>query len=110
MSCVDPRPQDRAAAGDERELAAPSDLIAHAGVTSEARAPTEPARVAALLTAAVRLYASSVEDGRGDELARALESEHDLQATEVLHAVSALMRAADLETFELTMWKAWART
>jgi len=54
-----------------------------------------------VLTAAVRLYAAKSED-RARELAPF--GEQPVNATEAVTAICAIMRAADLNFFDLQMW------
>ena len=57
--------------------------------------------IQALLAAAVRLYAGRQEDGPPF----LPFNEQDVTATEVLISAAAMLKAARLEVFELTMWK-----
>ena len=54
-----------------------------------------------VLSAAVRLYAAKSED-RGQELAPF--GDRPVNATEAVTAICAIMRAADLNFFDLQMW------
>jgi hypothetical protein len=54
-----------------------------------------------VLSAAVRLYAAKTED-RGEELAPF--GDRPVNATEAVTAICAIMRAADLNFFDLQMW------
>jgi hypothetical protein len=54
-----------------------------------------------VLSAAVRLYAAKSED-RAEELAPF--GERPVNATEAVTAICAIMRAADLNFFDLQMW------
>ncbi|MFL6798679.1 MAG: hypothetical protein ACJ8F3_14810 [Xanthobacteraceae bacterium] len=54
-----------------------------------------------VLTAAVRLYAAKAED-RAHELPPF--GEHPVNATEAVTVICAIMRAADLNFFDLQMW------
>ena len=58
-----------------------------------------------LLSDAVRLYAAKVEDG-----ARFSPLVQEVTATEVAVAASAMLKAAEMEVFELGMWQVWGRT
>jgi hypothetical protein len=56
-----------------------------------------------VLSAAVRLYAAKAEE-RSSELAPF--GDHAVSATEAVTAICAIMRAADLNFFDLQMWYA----
>ena len=60
-----------------------------------------------LLIAVLGAYAERVEER---DYALALDADGHLDRTEVLLVVSRLLEAADLELFEVTMWRAWARS
>lgn len=65
-------------------------------------------RLRDLLIAVLGAYAEGVE---GNDYGLALDpSRHELDRSEVLLVVSRLLEAADLELFEVTMWRAWARS
>lgn len=55
-----------------------------------------------LMTAAVRLFANKVE--MEDRFFLPVTSEQAVTPTDVVVAVSELLRAADLNTFDLAMW------
>ncbi|MGR3783935.1 MAG: hypothetical protein ACU0DT_22020 [Albimonas sp.] len=68
--------------------------------------------LAAVLQASVRLYAARVEAGeRGRALpaAEPADGQGPLSATEILTLVSALLAEAEIETFELALWRQWNR-
>ncbi len=54
-----------------------------------------------VLSAAVRLYAAKAEDRAGE---LPLFGDHPVNATEAVTAICAMMRAADLNFFDLQMW------
>jgi hypothetical protein len=60
-----------------------------------------------LLIAVLGAYAERVEER---DYALPLDADGHLDRTEVLLVVSRLLEAADLELFEVTMWRAWARS
>jgi hypothetical protein len=60
-----------------------------------------------LMAALVRLYAAKFDEGQRPAL---LDADGDVSATAVLVTTSALMKAANLEIFELGMWQSWSAT
>ena len=54
-----------------------------------------------ILSAAVRLYAAKAEDRAGE---LPMFGDHPVNATEAVTAICAMMRAADLNFFDLQMW------
>ena len=64
------------------------------------------AEVQALLARAVRLYAERVAE-REDDLA-AFPADAPVTATEVMVTVSAMLKAVNLQLFELGMWQTWS--
>ncbi len=61
------------------------------------------ADVQQLMTAAVKAYGRLLDESHGF-----LPVRHgEICATDALRTVSALLEAADLETFELALWQAW---
>jgi len=90
---------DRAA---ETALAAAERLTAGGGVT---QVPDETAQ--RLLLAGVRLFAGKVD--REQRTIAPVPSSATLNATEVAITVTELMRAADLNMFDLAMWSGRAR-
>jgi hypothetical protein len=69
----------------------------------EASAPE--VEIQEMLARAVRLYARRAEQG---DASAAFPPGADLTATEVLVTVSAMLRAVNLQVFELGMWQAWS--
>jgi hypothetical protein len=63
------------------------------------------AEVQELLARAVRLYAERVEE-RG--ALSAFPSEASVTATDVMVTVTAMLKAVNLQVFELGMWQAWS--
>jgi uncharacterized protein (DUF2252 family) len=60
-----------------------------------------------LMTALVKVYAAKFDEGQRPVL---LDAESDVSATAVLVTTSALMKASNLEIFELGMWQSWSGT
>jgi len=63
------------------------------------------AEVQEMLANAVRLYAQRAEERDG---ALPAFSAEQATATEVMVTVTAMLKAANLQVFELGMWQAWA--
>ena len=63
------------------------------------------------LAAAVKAYARTVGEavGNGTQPPAALPPESAVTPTEVMIAVDALLRAADLEVFEVQIWRSLGR-
>jgi uncharacterized protein (DUF2252 family) len=60
-----------------------------------------------LMAAMVKLYAAKFDEGQRPAL---LDAGGDVSATAVLVTTSALMKASNLEIFELGMWQSWSAT
>jgi len=60
-----------------------------------------------LMTALVKVYAAKFDDGQRPTL---LDVDAGVSATAVLVTTSALMKASNLEIFELGMWQSWSGT
>ena len=60
-----------------------------------------------LMAAMVKLYAAKFDEGQRPAL---LDAAGDVSATAVLVTTSALMKASNLEIFELGMWQSWSAT
>ena len=89
------RPKEAGSVGDDFVAAAERALASgQPGLVPD----TELERV---MTAAVRLYAAKSED-RAQELAPF--GDRPVNATEAVTAICAIMRAADLNFFDLAMW------
>jgi hypothetical protein len=69
----------------------------------------DPEDVALLLAAAVRLYGARADAGRRDApLPPAGAGAPAPTATDVAVTVTALLRASQIELFELGMWQTWS--
>jgi hypothetical protein len=71
---------------------------------ARAEAPPDDAEIQDMLAKAVKLYAERVE--RDGPLAAF--GPDDATATEVMVTVTAMMKAVNLQVFELGMWQAWS--
>jgi hypothetical protein len=60
-----------------------------------------------LMTALVKVYAAKFDEGQRPRL---LAADAGVSATAVLVTTSALMKASNLEIFELGMWQSWSGT
>jgi uncharacterized protein (DUF2252 family) len=88
-------------AGSAADLASSLELMIAAG-----RAKDVPdASVRRMMAALVKVYAAKVD--RGDRPAL-LDPDSGVSATAVLVAASALLKASNLEIFELGMWQSWS--
>jgi hypothetical protein len=74
---------------------------------AEAAAPAKPsdAEIQAMLAKAVRLYAERAEEG---DAPAAFAEDAGITATEVMVTVTAMLKAVNLQVFELGMWQAWS--
>jgi len=63
------------------------------------------AEIQALMARAVRLYARRAEEG---DAPAAFPAEAQITATEVMVTVTAMLKAVNLQVFELGMWQAWS--
>lgn len=81
-------------------MSSPIDLIAPA--------TTEPsdAEVQAMLAKAVRLYTERAAEH--DDGLPAFPPNESMTATEVMVTVTAMLKAVNLQVFELGMWQAWS--
>jgi hypothetical protein len=61
----------------------------------------------ALMTALIKVYATKFDEGQRPAL---LPADSGVSATAVLVTTSALMKASNLEIFELGMWQSWSGT
>jgi len=66
----------------------------------------DDADVQALLAAAVRLYAERMEE-REEPLA-AFASDAGITATQAMVTITAMLKAVNVQLFELGMWQAWS--
>ena len=95
---------------DAQGIADAAEQLAHAlnGLTTTGQAgafPDETMRQ--LMAAMVKLYAAKFDEGQRPAL---LDAGSDVSATAVLVTTSALMKASNLEIFELGMWQSWSAT
>jgi hypothetical protein len=60
-----------------------------------------------LMTVLVRIYAAKFDEGQRPAL---IDTDGGVSATAVLVTTSALMKASNLEVFELGMWQSWSGT
>ncbi len=60
-----------------------------------------------LMAALVKVYATKFDEGQRPAL---LNADDGVSATAVLVTTSALMKASNLEIFELGMWQSWSGT
>jgi hypothetical protein len=72
------------------------------------RAAKEPsdAKIQTMLAQAVRNYAARAAES--DEALPAFPPEAQMTATEVMVTVTAMLKAVNLQVFELGMWQAWS--
>lgn len=63
-----------------------------------------PEALQALIAATSRLYAANVEAGHQFP---ALSQRHQVMDTDIMVMTSALLRAVNLQVFELGMWQSW---
>jgi hypothetical protein len=60
-----------------------------------------------LMTALIKVYSAKFDEGQRPAL---LAADSGVSATAVLVTTSALMKASNLEIFELGMWQSWSGT
>jgi hypothetical protein len=72
---------------------------------AETIARASDAEIQGMLANAVRLYAERAAEHDGDLLAFASDA---ATATEVMVTVTAMLKAVNLQVFELGMWQAWS--
>jgi hypothetical protein len=113
LSELTPSRADEAAAGRPADI---SDLIDTAeqlaaslnGWIAAGQAGAVPDRTMRhLMAALVKVYAAKFDEGQRPVL---LDAASDVSATAVLVTTSALMKASNLEIFELGMWQSWSGT
>lgn len=85
-------------------MSAPAEMPAAAGPGK--LAGFADADLQALLAAVIREYAARAETR--DELLSALPPESGVTATEAMLAVSAILKAVNIQVFELGMWQSWS--
>jgi hypothetical protein len=70
-----------------------------------AKEPSD-AEIQSVLAQAVRSYAARAAES--DEAVSAFPPEAQMTATEVMVTVTAMLKAVNLQVFELGMWQAWS--
>jgi hypothetical protein len=80
-------------------MSAPIDLAAIGSLSD--------AELQAVMAAAIRSYAARAD--ASDEPLPALAADSGVTATEAMLAVSAIMKAVNVQVFELGMWQSWSR-
>ena len=77
-------------------------------MSSQLDAATRPsdAEIQAMLARAVRLYAERAAES--ESALPAFPSDTSMTATEVMVTVTAMLKAVNLQVFELGMWQAWS--
>ena len=80
----------------------PRDLVASLGDGTA----LDDSDVQALLAAAVRIYAERAE--ARDEPLSAFSFDAGITATHAMLAVTAILKAVNVQVFELGMWQAWS--
>jgi len=74
-------------------------------MSSPAETAASDADMQTMLARAVRLYAQRAELG---DAPPAFPPGSDVTATEVMVTVTAMLKAVNLQVFELGMWQAWS--
>jgi hypothetical protein len=77
-----------------------------APVDPEAIGAISDAELQGLLAAAIKSYAARAEIS--DDPLPALAPESGVTATEAMLAVSAILKAVNIQVFELGMWQSWS--
>jgi hypothetical protein len=96
--------------GDSRELYSEARQFAASlgAVAASGEASSFPDDTMRQLTAAlVKIYAAKFDEGQRPAL---IDADGGVSATAVLVTTSALMKASNLEIFELGMWQSWSGT
>lgn len=75
-------------------------------MSSPDEAGPSDAEVQAILARAVRLYAGRVAEREADLVA--FPAAAQMTATEVMVTVTAMLKAVNLQLFELGMWQTWS--
>jgi hypothetical protein len=102
--------EDSPAAADDQALAAAAaDLAAslEAAVAAGRAGALPDEAMRPLMTALIKVHAAKFDEGQRPVL---IDACGGVSATAVLVATSALMKAANLEIFELGMWQSWSGT
>jgi hypothetical protein len=76
---------------------------------SDAALPVSDRTLQDLVALVVRAYARRLEANEGEEALPPFRADAALTATEVVVLVTEMLRAADIEVFELGMWQAFGR-
>ena len=71
----------------------------------DAAATPSDAEIQAMLAKAVKPYAERAEEG---DAPSAFPADAQVTATEVMVTVTAMLKAVNLQVFELGMWQAWS--
>ena len=74
-------------------------------MSSPTDAALSDADIQSLLARAVRLYAERAEQG---DAPPAFANDAPVTATDVMVTVTAMLKAVNLQVFELGMWQAWS--
>lgn len=81
-------------------------MSSQADTLTQAGARLSDAEIQAMLAKAVRLYAERA--GESEAPLPAFPADAGVTATDVVVAVTAMLKAANLQVFELGMWQAWS--
>lgn len=103
------RPHDAMVMNDRglQELAAQLAAVLNARIDAGRAGALPDETLRQLMTALVKVYAAKFDEGQRPVL---LAADGDVSATAVLVTTSALMKASNLEIFELGMWQSWSGT
>src|SRR5882757_8764547 len=103
------RSQDATAMNDRglRELAAQLVAALNARIDAGQAGAVPDEALQQLMTTLVKVYAAKFDEGQRPTL---LAADGGVSATAVLVTTSALMKASNLEIFELGMWQSWSGT
>jgi hypothetical protein len=103
------RPQDVTGMNDRglQELAAQLAAALNARIEAGQAGAFPDETLRQLMTALVKVHAAKFDEGQRPAL---LAADSDVSATAVLVTTSALMKASNLEIFELGMWQSWSGT
>jgi hypothetical protein len=75
-------------------------------MSAPAEAKPSDAEIQSMLAKAVRLYAERAAEREASPSAFPVDA--NITATEVMVVVSAMLKAVNLQVFELGMWQAWS--
>ncbi|MDB5513634.1 MAG: hypothetical protein JWQ17_392 [Tardiphaga sp.] len=90
-----------------RELAAQLVAALNARIDAGQAGAVPDEALQQLMTTLVKVYAAKFDEGQRPTL---LAADGGVSATAVLVTTSALMKASNLEIFELGMWQSWSGT